>query len=221
MAKKLSITWVRGERVTGYLATPRPPERLPAVLLAPGAGGGQRHPFMVAVRDGLAAVGYPTMTFDYRYMEAGRRSPDRPATLLEVHRAAADRLATRYDRVVLIGKSMGGRIGSHLAADHSWPAAGLVYLGYPMVPLGKGEPRSTAHLDQIEAPQLFVSGTRDRLGPPDLIRDISRRLPDAAVSVVDDADHSLRVPKRVGLLNDEVLAGVVGLVAEWLKRCAG
>jgi hypothetical protein len=174
---------------------------------------------MVMVRDGLAAAGYPTMTFDYPYMEAGRRSPDRPARLLEVHAAAADRLAKRYGRVALVGKSMGGRIGSRLAADQGWPAAGLVYLGYPLVPMGKGEPRSTTHLEQITVPQLFVAGARDRLSPPDLVREVVRSLPDSALAVIDDADHSLRVPKRVGLTNDEVLAGVIGLVAEWLQRC--
>jgi hypothetical protein len=189
------------------------------VLLAPGAGAGQQHPFMVAVRDGLAAAGYPTMTFDYSYMEAGRRGPDRPARLLEVHDAAAERLATRYGRVALVGKSMGGRIGSHLAADSGFPSAGLVYLGYPLVPMGKGEPRPTSHLEQIAVPQLFVAGTRDRLSPPDLIRALSESLPDSATAIIDEADHSLRVPKRVGLSNDEVLAGVIGLVAEWLKRC--
>jgi hypothetical protein len=174
---------------------------------------------MVAVRDGLAAAGYPVMTFDYAYAEAGRRSPDRQERLLEVHAAAATRLAARYGSVALVGKSMGGRIASHLAADTGWPAAGLVYLGYPLVPMGKGEPRPTAHLAEIEVPQLFVAGTRDRLGPPDLIREISRGLPDSALAVIDDADHSLRVPKRVGLSGEEVLAGVIGLVAAWLRRC--
>lgn len=221
MARKLQITWAPGERVTAYLALPREAPRSPAVLLAPGAGAGQLHPFMVTVRDGLAAAGHATMTFDYRYAEAGRRSPDRLPILLAVHGAAADRLASRYGAVALVGKSMGGRAGSHLAADERWPAVALAYLGYPLVPVGKGQPRSTDHLEQLTVPQLFVAGTRDRLSPPELIRVLAKQQHEAAVAVVDDADHSLRVPKRTGLTDGEVLAGVVGLLAAWLKRSSG
>jgi len=217
----MRITWSRGEQVTGYLALPSDQTGSVAVLLASGAGAGQLHPFITTVRDGLAAAGYPTLTFDYRYREAGRNAPDRLPTLLDVHRAAADRLAARYARVVLAGRSMGGRVGSHLAGDAGWPAAGLVYLGYPLVPLGKREPRPTDHLDRIPVPQLFVAGTRDRLGPPEFIRTIAGRVPDGAVDIVDEADHSLRVPRRVGLTNDEVLSGVVAVVAAWLARCSG
>lgn len=219
MARKQTVTWARGERVTGYLALPAGTQRGVSVLLAHGAGVGQTHPFMMRVRDGLANRGVPTMTFDYRYMEAARRSPDRLNTLIEVHQAAADRLASRFGAVVLAGKSMGGRVASHLAGDYGWPAAGLIYLGYPLVPMGKGEPRPTGHLDAISAPQLFVAGTRDRLSPPELIRPLANRLADGAAYVVDDADHSLRVPKRVGLSNEEVLAGVVGVMSEFLNRC--
>ena len=221
MARKIKITYAPREAVTGYLATPRGRSRSVAVLLAHGAGAGQGHDFIVAVRDDLAASGIPVMTFDYRYMEAGRRSPDRIATLLTVHRAAADRLARDHRHVALVGKSMGGRIGSHLAGELGWPAAGLAYLGYPLVPPGKGEARPTDHLAAISAPQLFVAGTRDRLSPPDLIRPLTKSLTDAAIHVVDDADHSLRVPKRVGLTDREVLAGVTGMLARWLLRLEG
>lgn len=221
MARKLQITWAPGERVTAYLALPSGVLRSPAVLLAPGAGAGQLHPFMVTVRDGLAAAGHATMTFDYRYAEAGRRSPDRLPTLLAVHRAAADRLANRHGAVALVGKSMGGRVGSHLAADEGWPAVAIAYLGYPLVPVGSSQPRPTDHLERLTVPQLFVAGTRDRLSPPELIRVLARQQQESAVAVVDDADHSLRVPKRTGLHDDEVLAGVVGLLAAWLRRSSG
>jgi len=219
MARKLQITWAPGEQVAGYLARPVEPARRVAVLLAHGAGVGQLHPFMVTMRDGLARHGVPTMTFDYRYTNAGRSSPDRMETLIAVHKAAAERLAGRYGRVVLVGKSMGGRVGSHLVGDDGYDAAGLAYLGYPLVPPGKAEPRPTAHLEAIGVPQLFITGTRDRLSPPELMRPLAARLDRAAIHVVDDADHSLRVPKRVGLAAHEVLAGVVAVVSAWLARC--
>lgn len=215
MPRNLRIEWSPGEKVTARLAMPR--EAGPVgVLLAHGAGVGQDHEWMTFVRDGFAAAGFPTLTFDYAYTEAGRRSPDRPHKLLAVHRAAADRLGEYVPSVVLAGKSMGGRIGSHLAGDEGWPARALVYFGYPLVPMGKGEPRPTDHLMRIEAPQYFVCGSRDRLSPPELIGPLSRRVPRGSRLVVEDGDHSLRVPKRAGKSDMEVLADVVGSVAAWL-----
>ncbi len=186
------------------------------VVLAHGAGAGQEHPWMTTVADALAARGLPVLTFNYRYSEAGRRSPDRLPTMLAVHRAAADALAKRCELVVLAGKSMGGRVGSHLAGDEGWPAAGLVYYGYPLVAIGKGEPRPTDHLERIEAPQLFFAGTRDRLGPPELIEKVASGLPDAEVIVVDDGDHSFKVPKRAEKANEEVLVEIVAATADWI-----
>ncbi len=216
MARRLRIQWAPGEKVGARLSMPNEPAPV-GILLAPGAGVGQEHPWMVTVRDLLAAAGLPTMTFDYGYIEAGRKSPDRPPKLLAVHAAAADRMATYVEDVVLVGKSMGGRIGSHLVGDEGWPARALVYLGYPLVPIGKGEPRPTDHLYRIQVPQYFVAGTRDRLSPPALIGPLSRRIPAAEFLRVDDADHSLRVPRRAGRTNEEVLGDVVGSVAQWIR----
>ena len=186
------------------------------VLLAHGAGAGQEHPWIVAVRQGLARCGLFVLSFNYRYTEAGKRAPDRMPMLLDVHRAAADVLAKECDRVVLAGKSMGGRVGSHLAGDDGWPAAGLVYFGYPLVPIGKGDPRPTDHLERIAAPQLFFAGTRDRLSPPDLIASIAGAVPDGTLEVVEDGDHSFKVLKRSPKSNEEVLADVTGVAADWI-----
>jgi len=188
------------------------------VLLAHGAGAGHDHPWMATVADGLAAAGLLVLTFNYRYTERGRRSPDRLPTLLDVHRAAADALAERCERVVLAGKSMGGRVGSHLAGDEGWPAAALIYYGYPIVAMGKTEPRPVDHLERIKAPQLFFVGTRDRLGPTDLIEKVAGSLPDGSIIVVTDGDHSFKVPKRTGKTNEEVLAEVVADTVEWIRE---
>lgn len=209
----MEITYGDGT-VTGITAGQPGPV---GVLLAHGAGIGQEHPWMVAIRDGLADTGLFVMTFNYRYTEAGRKAPDRMPTLLAVHRAAADALARDCDRVVLAGKSMGGRVGSLLAGDKAWPAAGLVYFGYPLVPMGKGEPRPVDHLQAIDAPQLFIAGTRDRLSPPPLIAEIARSVPDGTLEVVDDGDHSFRVPKRAGKTSNEVLSEIVATTANWIS----
>lgn len=217
MARTLKIRLGNATSVTGRLAMPRHPDPI-GVLLAHGAGLPQDHEFMVTVRDGLAGAGLATLTFNYGYTEAGRRSPDRLPRLLEVHRAAAERLERYVDGAVLIGKSMGGRVGSHLVGDEEWRASGLVYLGYPLVPMGSGEPRAVDHLHRIEVPQLFVAGTRDRLSPPSLIVPLAASLPAADVHVVAHGDHSFRVPKRSGTTNEVVLTTIVDVVAAWVKR---
>ena len=186
------------------------------VLLAHGAGAGQDHPWMVAVREGLAARGLFVMSFNYRYTEGGKRAPDRLPMLLTVHRAAADALAGECDRVVVAGKSMGGRVGSHLVGDEGWPAAGLIYYAYPLVPMGKGEPRPTDHLNAIDAPQLFFAGTRDRLSPPAQIGPIVERVPDGTLQIVDDGDHSFKMLKRSTRTDDEALTEVIGATADWI-----
>lgn len=216
MARRLKVKWDGGEPVEALLEVPRDAGGT-AVLLAHGAGAGQRHRFMERVRRQLAAAKVITMTFDYSYTAAGRKSPDRMPKLLAVHSAAADRLTDYADRVVLAGKSMGGRVGSHLAGDAGWPAAGLFYLGYPLVPLGKGEPRATDHLERIRAPQLFFAGTRDRLSPPELIVPLAEKLPHSRAVVIEAADHSFNVPKSSGRTTEETIDGIVAQAAEWVN----
>lgn len=191
------------------------------VLLAHGAGVGQHHGWMTTMRRLLANEGVPVMTFDYAYTAQGRKAPDRLERLLDVHRAAALRLGTYVERVVLAGKSMGGRVGSHLADSGAVPVAGLVYYGYPLVPMGKREPRPTDHLERIAVPQLFFAGTRDRLSPPELLEPMVKRLPRAELHVVTDADHSFRVPKRSSLSNEEVLERIAAATGVWLSAEVG
>mgnify|MGYP001813360726 CR=1 FL=1 len=171
---------------------------------------------MITLREALAGQGLVVMTFNYAYTEAGRKAPDRAPKLLAVHEAAANRLATYCDRVVLTGKSMGGRVASHLAGDIGWQAAALVYYGYPLVPLGRGTPRDTSHLGRIEVPQLFFSGSRDRLSPPDQVGPLAATLPRAELEVVAGGDHSFKVPKAAGLTHEAVIAGLATATARWL-----
>lgn len=211
MPEAVTIEWDDG-RVTGRFVAA---EGSNGVLLAHGAGLGQDHEWMVYVRDGLAGAGIPVLTFNYPYMEAGRRAPNRLPALVECHRAAAAALASQVDRVVLAGKSMGGRVGSHLAAlDGGF--AGVVCFGYPLVAVGKNEPRDTSHLHEVGAPLLFVQGTRDRMAPLDLVRSLVGSLPAATLHVIEGGDHSFRVPKRTGRDIGEVLDEVVAVTAEWV-----
>ncbi len=216
MPRRLLIKWAAGEKVTARLVVPADAAGT-GVLLAHGAGAGQDHPFMVTLREALASNGLTVMTFNYAYTEAGRKAPDRLPKLLEVHSAAADRLAEYCDQVVVAGKSMGGRVGSHLVAESEWPAHALVYYGYPLMLLGKGEPRNTSHLNAIAVRQLFFAGTRDRLSPPDQIGPLAKGLPAADVEIVEGGEHSFKVPKANGQTHDEVIRGLAAATAKWLR----
>lgn len=184
-----------------------------AVVLAHGAGAGQAHAFMVGMRHRLAA-GMAVTTFDYPYKAAGRRAPDRMEILLECHRAVLAAVGAEADRLVLGGKSMGGRVASHLDAPQ---VAARFFLGYPLIPIGKTEPRDTSHLDRVAGPLLFVQGERDRLGPPGLLAPIVARLQAASLVTVPDADHSYNVPKKAGISAEQMLDRVAGIVLEWLS----
>jgi predicted alpha/beta-hydrolase family hydrolase len=212
MPEIVTIEW-DGGRATGRFVAAGGSS---GVLLAHGAGLGQDHEWMTYVRDGLAGAGLPVLTFNYPYMEAGRKAPNRLPALLACHRAAAAALAARVDRVVLAGKSMGGRIGSHLAAEDGG-FAGVAFYGYPLVAMGKTEPRDTSHLHEVGAPMLFVQGTRDRMAPLELIRPLVGSLSAATLHVIAEGDHSFRVPKRTGRVVWDVLDEVARVTGEWIE----
>ena len=219
MIGDVKIEWRPHQTVTGRLAGPARPS-LPSVLLAHGAGAGQDHPGVAGIRDRLAGEGVRVLTFNYPYTEAGKRRPDAQPTLLDCHRAALEWLQAKTSGdVVLAGRSMGGRMGSYLAAGGA-PVRGLVFYAYPLHPAGKPDRLRTEHLADIVAPMLFFSGTRDSLARVELIEEHLRPLPNATVDLIDDADHSFRVPKRTGRTFEEVLDGIAARTIEWLEGLA-
>lgn len=167
------------------------------VVLAHGAGAGQRHPFMVQLATRLALHGFDTVTFNFPYMEEKRRAPDRPEVLEHCFRRVIDETAGGGGRSVVIGgKSMGGRIATHLAAQGA-PVAGVFALGYPLHPPGKPGQLRTAHLPAIAVPVLIVQGERDVFGTPaELEPAIAAMRARVEVEVVAGGDHSLAVRGR-------------------------
>ena len=147
---------------------------------------------MRAWRERLSSIG-EVRTFDYLYMRAAtRRSPDRLPVLLETHRAElAELRANAAGPVFLIGKSMGGRIGCHLALEE--PVAGLICLGYPLKSGATGGLRDQVLL-ALETPILFVQGTRDPLCPLELLAEVRGRMKaPSTLLIVEGGDHSLAV----------------------------
>lgn len=168
-----------------------------ALILAHGAGAGQRSDFMVRAATGLAARGITVATFDFPYVTAGRKVPDRAPVLEEAWREAIAAARRGFPGLPLHigGKSMGGRIASHVASQGgAGPLASLVFLGYPLHPPGKPDQRRDAHLPAIIEPMLFVQGTRDAFGTAGEIRALLPSLQDATLDPIEGGDHSFRVP---------------------------
>lgn len=195
-----------------------------AVLLAHGAGADHRAPALVAVADALAAVGVPSLRFDYPYMAAGRRAPDRPAVLAEATRAAAAELARRSgvppEGLVLGGRSMGGRIASLVVADEDdpQPALGLLLLGFPLHPAGKPERRRDGHFARLDVPVCFVSGTRDLLAPrPELTRAARKVKGPVTLHWLESADHGYRPLKASGRSLDDILTETAETSVTWVR----
>ena len=167
----------------------------PFFLFAPGAGAPSSHPWMQAWSDRLTRIG-GVRTFDYDYLREGRRRPDPALLLIAAHRQALREVPKDGTQtVILIGKSMGGRIGCHVALEES--VAGLVCLGYPLC--GSGDPKRMRDkvLRDLRTPVLFVQGTRDPLCPLDLLEKVrSEMKAPNFLHVVEGGDHSLLVAKK-------------------------
>lgn len=174
---------------------------------------------MVRAARALASRGLSTATFDFQYMAEGRNVPDRAPVLEQAWRDAIASARAEFSSLPLFigGKSMGGRIASHVASQGNAGAlAGLVFLGYPLHPPGNPSKRRDAHLAAITEPMLFVQGSRDTFGTADEIRALLPGLQRPTLHEVVEGDHSLKVPKRAGD-PDAVLEQVFDVVAAWAR----
>jgi uncharacterized protein len=225
--RTLSIPLNAGGRTTGLIyparATSSPLARSDALLLAHGAGAGQRHPFMVAFARGLSERGIDVMTFNFLYTDQKRRVPDRLPQLVACYRAviaaARDQIPSAQERLFIGGKSMGGRAATHVAAeDPDLIISGIVLLGYPLHPPGRPDQTRDAHLPNVRRPMLFVQGSRDTFGTPSELKPILGSLsPMPTLHTVHGGDHSFKVAGRdAQQKQDYVYAEVQGTIVDWM-----
>ena len=232
-----TVTLPSGDAVSAiaYPAAGAPPAAT-TMILAHGAGAPQTHPFMTAFARLLSARGIDVVTFNFLYMERGRRVPDPKARLEACYRAviaaARARAGDGDRRMVIGGKSMGGRIATQVAAADGADGGdvdvdGLVLLGYPLHPPGRPDKPRTAHLPAVTAPMLFVQGERDAFGTPDELRPVLATCADAELVTVNGADHSFKMrgkdAPRAGEVHETVTRKIFGWLAghRLLARDAG
>lgn len=217
--------------VAGALFAPEGQALDAVFIFAHGAGAGQSHPFMTSYASGLAARGITVVTFNFPYMEKKRKTPDRAPVLEDAFRRAIAAVAAdkqvKGSKIFIGGKSMGGRIATHLGANlEKWPDApklsGIVSFGYPLAP-----PRSkrtgdrVTHLKALTVPTLIVQGTRDPFGGPDEVKEAvfdGTAKPPIEIMTVQGGDHSFAVLKSSGRDQAAVHTEILDAVAGWIRQ---
>ena len=194
----------------------------PLFLFAPGAGAPSSHSWMQNWKDRLSEIG-DVEAFDYDYMQEGRKRPDPLPRLIAAHREALSKARERHPSgtTILIGKSMGGRIGCHVSLEEK--VGGLICLGYPLCAMGDRTKRRDEVLRCLSTPILFVQGTRDSLCPLDLLERVRSEMKALNfLHIVEGGDHSLRVPKRqlqaAGETQNDVDQRILQTIAGFVDR---
>ena len=214
-----------GAEVTALVYSSETPSARATLIVAHGAGAGQHSPFIVSFAHGLSGRGLDVVTFNFPYTEQHRRVPDRRPVLdacyVAVIHSVHQHFGSARAALFIGGKSMGGRIATHVAAaDPALPVAGLVLLGYPLHPPGKPTERRDAHLRDIRRPVLIVQAdafNRSRLQTTiAVVLTSNLRLIDAPGNVL--------VPKQSSGLPKDSVANVSQLVTldrDFLTERAG
>jgi len=187
------------------------------LILAHGAGAAMDHPFMNAIAEGVAGKDVRVIRFEFPYMAArrfgGKRgAPDREPVLMQTWREVIAN-AGMPGRIVIGGKSMGGRIASMVADEAG--VAGLICLGYPFHPPGSPTRLRTAHLQKLRTPALIVQGTRDTFGLPEEVAKypLARTI---RLAWIADGDHSLKPRARSGHTAEQNMEEAIARMKEFL-----
>src|SRR6266705_3422283 len=196
-----------------------PPDARALLVLAHGAGAGMRHPFLERAAAALAASRIATYRYEFLYMERHAQRPDSPAVAEARVREAVAEAARAAPGLPLLagGKSFGGRITSQAQANAPLAGVrGLVFFGFPLHPPGRPSTSRAEHLSSVDVPMLFLQGTRDEFAQLDLLRQVVRGLGDrATLHLIDEGDHSFKVPKRTGKTENDVMNELAATIQQW------
>jgi predicted alpha/beta-hydrolase family hydrolase len=208
--------------VSGLLVLPKNARWL--LVLAHGAGAGMTHPFMENLSNELSAAGIATFRYQFPYMEKHRRVPDPPAILTATVMAAVQAAKEAAPGLPLLagGKSMGGRMTSQAASQHSFDSVqGLVFFGFPLHPPNRPGTKRADHLAKVTIPMLFLQGTRDTFADLKLLRPICAKLGQrATLHIIESADHSFHVLKSSKRTDADILRELAETTATWADKLA-
>jgi len=212
--KQSEITLSIGKQTSsGILLLPDRPKEI-GVILAHGAGGNMQAAFIRYFHQVIADADYPCLKFNFFYSEAERKMPDNQKVLISCYAQAIQAMPAK--RVVIGGKSMGGRIASYLGATEQ--VAGLLFLGYPLHPPGKHDRLRDSHLYSNQKPMFFASGTKDPFARFDLLESTIAKIGRfATLHTIPDGGHSFEVPKKSGRSQEDVLRSVKDAILKWLE----
>jgi predicted alpha/beta-hydrolase family hydrolase len=203
--------------VTGLLN--RNQDSVAVLILGHGAGAGMTHSFMEQLSEDLLDEGIATLRYNFPYMEAGRRSPNSPKISMATVRAAVNKAHEIAPDLPLLagGKSYGGRMSSQAQAQEPLPhVKGLVFYGFPLHAPGRPGDQRGEHLFEIDAPMLFIQGTRDKLAELNLLKPLLNKIgKPARLEIIDGADHGFSVLKRHDLTTAEVRKNLAKLTRRW------
>ena len=218
--KRIAIAVDDERRVSGLLTVPTGARAL--CVLAHGAGAGMTHPFLATMATLLADRGIATLRYQFPYMEKGSRRPDSPKVAEATVRAAvvAAQKAAAGLPAFAGGKSFGGRMTSQAEAGEHMPGVrGLAFLGFPLHPPGAPADVRGVHLSDVRIPMLFLQGTRDEFADVNLLKPLVKKLGrKATLHLVDDANHSFRVPAKTGRKEADVMAELADTLARWIDE---
>lgn len=208
------------------VAIARPSRSWATAILAHGAGGSMQTASIVDTQQRLADTGVIGIRFNFLYRERGKKVPDRAPLLEATWRSVANwaRKSYRPRRLFLGGRSMGGRVASHIVAS-GYECDGLFFLAYPLHPPGKPDRLRKDHLFAIDVPMLFVSGTRDTFAQVELLEDVvsslnrsnNKHTNQALLHWIEGADHAHRVTKSTGRTATDVSAEIVQQLTAFMK----
>jgi predicted alpha/beta-hydrolase family hydrolase len=199
-----------------------PPAARACFVLAHGAGAGMEHPSMETLATELYPLKIATLRYQFPYMEAGSRRPDRPELCHATVRAAVADAARLAPDLPLVagGRSFGGRMTSQAQAIAPLPGVrGLAFLAFPLHPADRPSNERAEHLSEVKIPMLFLQGTRDALADLKTLREVVKRLGKrATLKLLEDADHSFHVPARTGRKDPEVRSELLHTLADWIEQ---
>ena len=185
-------------------------------VYAPGAGSNLHDPFGRYLAQHLAGAAIATVRFQFPYMEERKRRPDPPRLLEETWREVIGIVRPTSGRLVIGGRSMGGRIASQVVAQGT-EVDGLALFAYPLHPPSSPGKLRDGHLPNINVPTLFCSGTRDSFASAEELGAAASKLPNAVIHRLEGADHGFAVLKSSGRTQMDVWTEAANSLLSWLS----